>query len=205
MTAKLSSLFDGMRIHYRWRWAGDTSDYYQTRSTDKTYTVSYDDIEGRIDLDITADGYDGSILSAAVQIDKINLSEYQSQKLLALSPENPKPGDTITAKLGGILAGIPSSALHYQWQYSTDGSRYRNYNVRPSARHPVTESDVGRKIRLVITADKYDGDLSSDPVTVTETQQREGGNAVNTRPSTQTNTRPANAAPNRNTGRRGGQ
>lgn len=68
MTATLSSLFDGMKIHYMWRWAGDTSDYYQTRSTGKTYTVTKDDLGGRIDLDITADGYDGCIISAAVQI-----------------------------------------------------------------------------------------------------------------------------------------
>ena len=59
-----------MKIHYRWRWAADTSDYYQTRSTGKTYTVTKDDLGGRIDLDITAEGYDGSIISAAVQIVK---------------------------------------------------------------------------------------------------------------------------------------
>lgn len=203
MTAKLSSLFDNMKIHYRWRWAGDTSDYHQTRSTDKTYKVTYDDLEGRIDLDITADGYDGCIISAAAQVVKDNLSGYQGQKLLALSPTDPKPGDTLTAKLSGRLAEIPSNMLHYQWQHSADGRNYSNYNVRPSAGHPVTESDVGRKIRLVITADKYDGQLSSDPVTVTEKQQREGGNAVNTRPSTTSNSRPSSADPNRNNGRRG--
>ena len=169
ITAELKGVFNEIptdKLSCKWRWTARYSDNHLTRSTGKTYTVKYDDLDGYIDLEIKAVGYDGSLISQALEIKKDTLNNYVGSSCITLSPENPKLGNTIKATFSGILTEIPAKSLHYAWQSSPTGKKYKDIDGQTGKTHSTTEDDVGKKLILKVTSDYYNGSMSSSPVTV---------------------------------------
>lgn len=63
--------------------------------------------------------------------------------------------------------GLPSSGLSYQWQRSSDGTNdWTDISGATDRAYYPNEADVGKYIRVVITADGYEGSVISNAVKV---------------------------------------
>ncbi|MGN0558362.1 MAG: dockerin type I repeat-containing protein [Acutalibacteraceae bacterium] len=73
------------------------------------------------------------------------------------------------ALLDGTVNDLTSSDLQYQWQINNSGT-WENVTVsNPTEKNYVPTADqVGKELRIVITADSYEGSIVSDAVTVTK-------------------------------------
>jgi hypothetical protein len=85
---------------------------------------------------------------------------------------NPKAGDVLTATLSGGVANLSSAIVKYQWQRSDDGGNsYSDLWISASQKanketYTIQEYDAGKIIRVIVTADRYDGVLYSNSVTI---------------------------------------
>lgn len=79
-------------------------------------------------------------------------------------------GDDVSIGRTGVLGTIPTDKLHYQWQWKngeawTDIYRATNGQL-PKER--IAESLVGKQIRVMVTADGYEGVIYSEAKTVSK-------------------------------------
>ena len=76
----------------------------------------------------------------------------------------PAPGAQLSYSLSGMVSEISESKLHYQWQQSINGeSGWMDMTGATNKFHVVELTDVGRYLRVKITADGYDGMIYSAP------------------------------------------
>lgn len=72
----------------------------------------------------------------------------------------------ISIALGGVVSTIEKDKVHFQWQISEDGSTWTDIVEATSINYTPTADDVGKQIRLVISADGYLGEIVSEAKTV---------------------------------------
>ncbi len=125
-----------------------------------TYTISPDDVDSYLRVVITGDGYAGQIES-----DPVHVNRQDIRGTVAINPANPKMYDRLTPNLGGAVAGVSANKLHYQWQV-LDNNGITFSNIGNEAFYNVSQSDVGKTIRLRVSADGWDGSLYSDSVKI---------------------------------------
>ena len=74
------------------------------------------------------------------------------------------PGKTIGMVLvDGTVKDVNSTALNYQWQIEVDGTWL---NVGTDRYYSPAAADLGRQIRVIVTADGYEGSIVSDALTI---------------------------------------
>ena len=74
------------------------------------------------------------------------------------------PGKTIGMVLvDGTVKDVNSTALNYQWQIKVDGTWL---NVGTDRYYSPAAADLGRLIRVIVTADGYEGSIVSDALTI---------------------------------------
>lgn len=71
--------------------------------------------------------------------------------------------------VGGTLANVDDAALHYQWEIHNGGSWEAVTVSNGTERNYIpTAEQAGKELRIVITADGYEGSVVSDGITVTK-------------------------------------
>ena len=153
------------KFHFQWQKKDNGgSQFYDIGTGQSFYTVQYADAGSEIRVKITADDWNGYLYSNTVTVSNVPV-----EGSVTITPSSPRSGDTMTANLSGAVSGIPSSRIHYQWQYygtSALGSTYRD--ITDATGRTYVSNIPGRKIRVKVTADGYDGALYSSAVTIGE-------------------------------------
>lgn len=76
----------------------------------------------------------------------------------------PAPGTQLSYSLAGMVAGVPESKLSFQWQESSSGEGgWTDKSGATSKYYVVQTADVGKYLRVRITAGGYQGVLYSSP------------------------------------------
>ena len=77
-------------------------------------------------------------------------------------------GSPISTGTGDLPTGLNSSKLHYQWQRSTDGGEWTDIANATSGSYTPVDADMGKnvRIRVVVTAEGYLGEIVGAPVKV---------------------------------------
>jgi hypothetical protein len=155
------------KLHYQWQRGADVgSSVFEDipGATSRDYKPIQDDAGKKHRLAVSADGYDGYVISNVVTVASLPpLTGW-----VTVTPENPKPGDTLTSHIYGALRSISAEKLHYQWQRYVKVSGVKwGYRDIPDATDRTYSGDepAGTQIRIKITADDYDGAVYSELVT----------------------------------------
>ena len=83
---------------------------------------------------------------------------------IRLSSITPAPGAQLSYSLSGTVAELDESTLRYQWQQSSNGETgWTDMQGMTNKYHVVQLADVGKYLRVRITADGYDGMICSAP------------------------------------------
>ena len=76
----------------------------------------------------------------------------------------PAPGAQLSYSLSGMVSELDESKLRYQWQSSSDGETgWTDMTGGTNKYHVVEMADVGKYLRVKITAEGYDGMIYSAP------------------------------------------
>jgi hypothetical protein len=151
------------KLHYQWQISRPNSMSFSDISgeTGATMEIGADINPGyKFRLAVWADGYSGSVISNIVTVSETLTGT------ATISPSRPKPGETMTVNLGGVLASIPADKLHYQWQSSSRaGAQLIDISGATGATYTVpADATSNYSFRVVITADGYDGSIISATV-----------------------------------------
>ena len=130
-----------------------------TIPTDGNYGGKY------IRVVVTADGYEGSVISEAARITELTISGGVSYT------SGTNVGKKVTIGLSGKIAEISTDKRNYQWQISNNGtSGWSDINGATNNSYdiPADESYVGKYIRVIVTADGYSGKVVSTAKEITK-------------------------------------
>lgn len=144
-----------------WQRSADQETWYNVESVSdiSDYTTKAGDATYYFRAKITSRGYSGEIYSDVRYINKNVLSGGIVYTSSVSCGEIVSTG--LTGDLGTLYNSTPNS-VHFQWQSSTDGtSSWTNISGATSKSYTPAASDFGKYIRLVVTADKYSGELYS--------------------------------------------
>ncbi len=152
------------KLHFQWQYydSSVSGGTYRDISgaTNKTYVSN---TPGRqIRVKVTADGYEGVLYSSSVTMP--GEIQYLSGSV-SISPSNPKVGDTLNASIRISNDGYSGRTL-CQWQRSVGSSDFENIPGATGDTYKPVQDDAGKKIRLAVFNNNYDGYIFSEPVTV---------------------------------------
>ena len=149
-------------LKYQWQANTGADGAYEdiADATAETFVVTEDLVGKTIKVVVTADGYIGSIKSVPTAAVEAADEEQDEITGTVTVSGTAKVGETLTA----AVADSNATEFKYQWQANTgaDGA-YENIADATAETFVVTEDLVGKTIKVVVTADRYDGLIESAP------------------------------------------
>ena len=149
------------KLNFRWEYKKKLNIisrwYVIPDAYNSTYTPTEEYVGKTIHLRITSDGYNGSICSPEVVVGSMPELEGSIEFTSSI-----QFGTPITIKLIGNVCRVEQRKLHYQWQIKKAlNSSFANITNAKTASYTPVASDIGKIIRVVITADGRKGEICS--------------------------------------------
>lgn len=143
-TAEFQVLGEGECLTYQWQYSVNGNKWYNSSVKGKTYrTLLSEERNGRMIRCVINDVYGNSITS-----DVVKMSIQKGEIMIFSQPEDYTGVIGSTAEFRVEAEG---AGLSYQWQYSTNGTKWYNSSVKGAVyRSILSEDRDGRMIRCII-------------------------------------------------------
>ncbi len=153
----------GEPYKYQWQWSSYETEWGDfKKGLNSTLYANSSYAHYYIRVKVTKDGYGGALYSDSRYI---NPAEDLSGNLYIVN--NTSPGVQAFAGFTGLVDSIfknEPDKLHFQWQISDDGtSGWSDIEGQTGTHYTPESSELGKFLRLTVTADGYTGSVISAP------------------------------------------
>jgi hypothetical protein len=150
-----------------------------TAATGQTYTLATADVSRRLRVQVTATNVDGAATAVSAATDVVTSATAPVNTALPTTSGTEREGSVLTATTG-TWTGSPAPTFAYQWlRCDQNGSNCAIINGATAQTYTLQSADVGRRMRVRVTATNSEGSSSADSA-ATRTVEAAGTAPANT-------------------------